>query len=192
MRLSLHYVIFVLYLQLLISSSVFAQSKKNDDPMKNTTDVYEQLVQIFPHSVGLDLDKDRALLEGWYSGRCFQSDSQETARNHLRVGWFDFNGEGEVYRSIAVRRGDGTNGGASFFDNLSQPARIDLINYLNSPYGKVTAEDAELNQGSIIAKYHSNTAQYTFVHRKFLHFVVSKWYKNSKLFAYCYSFKKVD
>lgn len=174
------------------SNESLAQSKKNDDPMQSTSNVYDQLVQIFPQSGDLDLIEDRAILDGWYSGRCFQVDSQKIARNHLRVGWFDFNGSGEVYRSLSVRRGDGTNGGAAFFDNLSQPARIDLINYLNSPYGKVTAEDAELNQGSIIATYHSNYAQHVFIHRKFLHFVVSKWFKDTKLFAYCYSFKKVD
>ena len=181
-----------LVFSVLFTTQSFAQNRQSDDPMKSSTNVYDQLVQLFPHSLGLDLDEDRALLDGWYSGRCYQTDSQKTARNHLRVGWFDFNGSGEVYRSISVRRGDGTNGGAAFFDNLSQPARIDLINYLNSPYGKVTAEDAELNQGSIITKYHSNYAQHVFIHRKFLHFVVSKWFKDSKLYAYCYSFKKVD
>ncbi len=177
----------------LISVESWAQSRRSDDPMKNTKNVYEQLEDIFPISQGIGKEQDRQILDGWFSGRCYQSASQEIARNHLRVGWFDFSGNGQdVYRSLSVRRGDGTNGGPDFFDHLSPPEKADLQQYLNSPFGKVTADVAQFSDGSVIAKYNSNYAEHVFVHRKFLHFIVSKWYKNGDLYGYCYSFKKVN
>ncbi len=177
---------------LTVSSSFANKQNPSDDPMKNTMNVYEQLVQIFTFSQPIDVVNDRATLNGWFSGRCYQAGSQEIARNHLRVGWFENYSSDEVYKSLAIRKGDGTNGGPDLFEHLTPQDRLDILNYLNSPYGKVKAEIAQFQDGSVIAKYISNYTENTFIHRKFLNFVVSKWYKDGNIFAYCYSFRKVN
>jgi hypothetical protein len=135
---------------------------------------------------------DPQWLVGWFSGRCYWDESRGDPRNSLFVGWMEnadenhgplFPPGGQVFKGLY---GWNANQSANYFDYLTPTLQnyVDRYLFIEKPNAIVSEE-----QNDALMTGH-NTGVRWYIRRNG-NYLISQHERDNKVFAYCYTFKRI-